>query len=307
MHSMNSKQKIKTPLKAQLFERIESEQVCPRPRWVFASRECVVWFLWFISVVVGALAVAISLFVVTHHQYAFYEATHDNWFTFAVEVLPYIWIFIFLFMLYTAFYNLQHTKHGYRYPVWMIVSSSIVLSFAGGAALQLFGLGYSVDKVLGDHMAMYMSQEKLERKLWQAPHEGRLLGQQLLSTVVPTSTIVFKDVHGVHWRMDVSELQEQDIALLASKRSVRILGKEMNEVVPIFYACGAFPWMLDTNTSLKEMSAERKTFLEWVYRHAHRAKDRVALLEGETFASTTLNKMSVCADIAAVRRMSKGM
>lgn len=44
------------PLRNTILERIEQEKVCPHSRVFFFGRECVVWTLWFFSVVVGALA-----------------------------------------------------------------------------------------------------------------------------------------------------------------------------------------------------------------------------------------------------------
>ena len=69
------------------MSRIGCGEVSPRSRRFFQTRECAVWVLWLISVVVGALAVAVTFFVLNHRQYALYEATHENFFTFMVEVL----------------------------------------------------------------------------------------------------------------------------------------------------------------------------------------------------------------------------
>jgi hypothetical protein len=91
-----------------------------------------VWFLWFFSVLFGALAVAVTLYVLMNHQYALYEATHNNLFTFIIEVLPFLWLFIFGLMTLVAIYNLRHTSRGYRYPVSVILASSLLLSLAGG-------------------------------------------------------------------------------------------------------------------------------------------------------------------------------
>lgn len=302
MNKKSAKQ-INQSLKNTLLERIEAEQVCPRSRMFFRGRECLVWFLWSISVVVGAFAIAVSLFVVTHRQYELYEATHDNFFTFMVEMLPYLWIVVFGLMVYVAVYNLRHTKHGYRYPLWMILASSVVLSFAGGSALQFFGFGYSIDNVLGRNMEMYMSQDKLEQKMWQAPSEGRLLGKQVFTTLSPEEFVVFEDATGQRWRMDVSELQSRDMELLASEKTVRMLGLTKNNELFIFHACGALPWMIEREVTVDDMNRERKAFLQRVYSHSLREDERSALLEGETFASTSLPKRSVCADLTAMRRM----
>ncbi|MCA9356642.1 hypothetical protein KC872_00375, partial [Candidatus Kaiserbacteria bacterium] len=267
-------------------------------------QECMVWTAWVISVLIGSLAVAISVFVVTHHQYALYEATHENFLTFMVEVLPYVWLIAFAVMVYVAVFNLRHTKHGYRYSITMILSSSIILSFAGGSALQYFGLGYQIDNILGYQMSMYMSQDKLERKMWQAPEEGRLVGKQVAKTVASTTIVIFEDMMGDRWQMNISELSDLDMEHLASGQTVRLLGEATNSEFKIFHACGAFPWMV--NVSVDEMSKERQIFVEQLYTHMKKEEQRLALIE-EMEKESDQDAMpifrSVCANIAAARRM----
>ena len=292
-------------LKSQLFERIETENVCPRSKMFYKGRECFVWSLWLLSVLVGALAVAVSLFVVAHHQYALYEATHENAFTYLVEVLPYLWITIFGLMVYVAIYNLRHTARGYRHPVWVILLSSVVLSFAGGSVLNMLGLGYEVDEILGQHMRAYTSQQKLEYRMWQEPIEGRLVGRQVYSTLAPTTTVIFEDVEGKRWRMNVSELQPRDLDLLHSGKVVRLIGKKVGDGAPNFHACGSFPVMLEPDTSLIELMEERQEFVDRIQAHAN--KKGITLTQakmGAPLSSTTVAYESVCATISPVRRMA---
>jgi len=299
----NKSLKQAPPLKETLFKRIETEGVEPRSRILFRCHECMVWFFWVMSIVVGAFAVAISLFVITHRQYELYEATHDNFFTFVVDALPYLWIVVFGLMIFLAVYNFRHTKRGYRQSPVLLVLSSVVLSFAAGSAMQLFGMGYTVDDLLGKNMVFYMSQEKLESRIWQAPEEGRLLGRQVFSTLSPTSTIVFEDSTGKRWGINVRELLVRDLELLSEGKTVRLLGKAKNQELRLFHACGVFPWMVDKNVTRGEMSAEREAFMRSVYEHAKRAEDRLIQLEGRTFGSARLSEESICGGIAAVRKI----
>lgn len=304
------KKQLKINLKDSVIEKIEQEHVCPRSRLFFVCKETLVWIFWGLSVVVGALAVAVSLFVISHSQYSLYEATHDNFFTFFVGALPFLWIGLFGIMTYLAITNLRHTKRGYKYNAKTVIVSSMVLSLAGGAFFQLFGFGQALDYKLGKQMKMYMSQEKQEMKLWQTPSDGRLIGRQVLSTVMPTSTVVFEDSKGARWNLDVSELAPMDLNLLSSGKKVRIVGTTSNLATKQFHACGAFPWMLDKPMKIKELSAERQAFVDRVYEHKDRAKERLAKLELATFDAndpTYQEMMGTCAKIAAVRRIEASM
>lgn len=244
---MGSQPQQSTPdLKHAVFERIERENVCPRSRLFFQSRECVVWTLWLVTVLVGALAIAVSLFVVVHRRYALYEATHDNFLTFLVAVLPYLWVGTFLIMITFAVYNLRHTKRGYRYPLWVVAGSSVVLSFAGGSFLQFLGLGAAIDREFGERMVTYPSQQRMELALWQAPAEGRLVGAMRGPVGVATSTVWFTDSVGARWQVDISDFYPGDHEVLSTRERVRLIGIETTPAgssTSTFHACGAFPWL----------------------------------------------------------------
>jgi hypothetical protein len=238
------------------------------------------------------------------HQYALYEATHENFFTFFVEALPYLWILAFLVMVGVAVVNLRHTKRGYRKPVWFILASSVVLSFAGGSALQFFGLGNVIDHELGERIEAYRSMGKYEAQLWQAPEEGRLLGVQIYSTTEPEKTMIFRDVAGKQWVVNVAELHPEELEQLASGRSMRLIGVELPGPSPVFHSCGAFGWMYTSEMTTEQHRLEREKFVVRMYEHNRLEQDRRLVAEQTSFASTTLGATSVCADLAVVERLS---
>ena len=255
-------------LKSQVLARIEKESVCPHSRLFFGSRECGVWTLWFLTVLFGALSVAVTLFVVTFQQYSFYEATHESFFAFAIDVLPYLWIFLFVVMVLFAVYNLRHTKNGYRYPLWKIVGSSLVLSLAGGSFLHIAGVGFSLDKQMGLFSKDYPSQEKLELKTWQNPQEGRLVGVLLSAEDgVPQPLFVVEDVSGTRWTTDISELHEMDRFVLETEKRVRVLGLLEDVNPPTFHACAVFPWVYEHEYSRSELRDMKNLMKERIARH----------------------------------------
>jgi hypothetical protein len=292
----------KESCKKGVMSRIECGEVCPRSKRFFQTRECAVWFLWAVSVVIGALAVAVTFFVFTHRQYALYEATHENFFTFMVEVLPLLWIVVFGVMVLVAVYNMRHTKRGYKYPLWQIFSSSMVLSLAGGAALHLFGLGYSTDHMLGQKMDMYNSQEKIEQKMWQNPKEGRLLGHFEGPLPPPSTLVVFKDVAGVQWQVNVNELSDSEKGFMERQENVRLLGNVTDDNLKVFYSCGAFPWTFDKPMNREDMRAAREAFSMKV--ESFREGTEHMALKAEGREDEDEYNESPCGELEPVRRMS---
>lgn len=297
--------------KDKVMSRIECEGICPRSKTFFKTRECAVWALWAVSVVVGALAVAVTLFVIAHRQYALYEATHDNFLTFMVEALPYLWIVMFALMVGVAVYNLRHTKGGYRYPLWQIFGSSMVLSLAGGATLHVFGFGYFIDHELGEQMRMYTSQEKMEMRMWQNPEDGRLLGK-VSAVPLPSEApgvVTFTDVSGKDWKVDVSDLAPHELDLLTKEENVRLIGV-MTEGDMLFHSCGAFPWLLDKPAKREDLEAARVAFEDKLHSYEERLEEKMPQLRGIDDENEEKEKNveddSLCANSMPVKRMRRG-
>jgi hypothetical protein len=243
-------------LKAQILSRLEDEAIEPRSKWVCSTQEYGVWALWLGTVVLGALSVAVTFFVVSHQRFALYEVTHESFLAFAVEVLPYLWIGIFALMAAFAVVNLRHTKRGYRYPLSMILGSSVLLSFALGGLLHLAGLGFSLDNKMGAWVKGYASQERMELKWWQNPEAGRLVGKAMYVRESDSTDLRFIDMAGTAWQLELDELHDQERQLLTEGRQVRLFGTPQDATT--FHACGAMPWVQDRSYRGEELDRMRQ-------------------------------------------------
>ena len=249
-------------LKQTVLNRLESENMSPTSRSWFVWADYSAWGLWFLGTFIGALAIAVTLFVVSYQQYAFYELTHDNLFTFVEDALPFLWFMVLTVMIIFAVYNVRHTKRGYRYPLWQVLGSSLILSFAGGAILHMIGVGFNFDKWLGGAVSGYESQEKMEERLWQSPENGRLVGNFVKHEDFFPYGLIFLDVQGVEWRINLTDLREEERSSLESGRSVRMIGQVLTVNPPYFHACGVFPRLYEFNYNSNELREQRKMIEE---------------------------------------------
>lgn len=289
-------------LKDNILARIEAEAISPYARWVWLVREYAVWVLWGMSVLFGALSVAVLIFASMHAGYAFYEATHDSALTFFVSVLPYVWVFILLIMSGLAYLNIRATKRGYRYQLAHIVLSSFALSIIGGVFLHAAGIGQSLDNHLGRVMPLYLSQEEKEQRLWQQPEHGRLVGK--ISTKDTTGEwIVFTDINAGEWVVVTDDLYEQDIHLLERGTLVRVMGLVSSSTPGQIHGCGVLPWMFANDMPLSEVSQEHKAFAERMYAHKDRVKSREAAVQERVYGERAMGR---CADMPVVERIRTG-
>ncbi len=292
MNNMDKDKKIDNELKDNILNRIEQEKMHPIPRSLFTIQESLVWFLWMFSILVGAVAVAVTLFVFTFHQYAFFEATHETYLDFALDALPYLWFSILVLMIVLSTYNFHHTKRGYRYPLWLIVTSSLCLSFIGGAFLHISGVGFNFDRWLGNSIVNYESQEKMEKRWWQQPESGLLVGTLINNDNQNTSIVLFEDIDGKRWETVTYELGDEDKIILRSGKMVKMIGEVTNINPPNFHACGVFPWPYEKNHTLVELGENRQLMLERISFYRNWPSD---------IPSSAIN---LCADMISIHHMN---
>lgn len=290
-------------LRERVLSCIDNERVCPRGRFLFLCYDSIVWILWGLSVIIGALAVAVALFVVSESRTRLFLITHDSFWAFFLDVAPYVWVVVFGVMSLFAIVNLRHTKRGYRYTVVQLLASSVILSLAGGAALQLVGFGHGLDTALGKRVPMYVSQEKFEKKLWLMPEEGRLIGRQVVATVAPTSTVIFEDIAGERWTVTVTDLSAYDVALLASEATVRMVGTSSDSVGRRFHACGTLPD--GGGETADNMVREHRAFVERMYSHVSKEQPEAAitLFSHREDRGAVEGQESLCATVPLLRRI----
>jgi len=249
-------------LKDVILSRLEKEGIQPRSRFYWLSHEYALWLVWGITVLCGALSLSVASFASLYIGYALYEASHNNFLTFVFDALPYLWLVAFFLMIIVAYFNLRHTKRGYRYPMLLVVGSSIGFSILGGGFLHWLGAGWYFDKMLGEIVPAYQSRAKFEEEIWQKPLAGRLIGQAI-EPIEAVDSVVFMDANGVYWHLNTTELREPDIKLLQSGRRVRILAATSSEFAEdLLYVCAVFPWLLDHAPGIKEWRNDRAEFIE---------------------------------------------
>jgi hypothetical protein len=206
------------------------------------------------------------LFFMTHAGFALYEATHETFVDFVLDVLPLAWILVLLCMALFAYFNLRHTKHGYRYKLWQVLASSIVGSFLGGIVLHMFGMSFLVDDFMDKQVPMFGGLQSIETRMWQKPKEGRIIGTYSgLSGV--ENIALFSDNQGTLWHVHTGELNPKDLDNLYDGMQVRVLGVPSSTNPSFFQGCGVFPLRLGKDDSFTELRIERDSFLKRMQEH----------------------------------------
>lgn len=159
-----------------VLSRIKKEGVTPTPRSHFLLREGVVWSLGGVSVLLGALGAAAIIFTARYSEWQYYDATHDNFFTFLADIMPYTWIFGLILFAIIAYESVRHTKRGYRYQLPVLVIGSVGASIVLGSVVYAFGAGPYIDRQVGSYIPLHQSLRDTKLAMWNQPERGIISG-----------------------------------------------------------------------------------------------------------------------------------
>lgn len=270
-------------MKEDVLSRLEREGITPRPRFYWLSQEYGLWAAWIASVAVGSVALAVVSFSSLYIGYSLYEATHDNLLTFLMDTLPYLWFLAFAVMAVAAYFNLRHTKKGYKYPFILMIGSSFGFSILGGMFLHYLGAGYYLDRFLGAHLESYQSRAEFETVMWQAPIAGRLIGAVEAGQVTDTIPgALFTDVDHHEWQLAINELGEREVKLLRSGKKVRLIIATSSESAPeAVVVCGVFPWLLDEAPMIAKLRDDRRQFVDNIAKRHQRPPVTLEEVKGQ--------------------------
>lgn len=261
-HDINTDTRARDPLAERVLSRIESERIAPRPRWTFSAKNIAFWALGALAVLLGALAVAAGLFELAVVDWRLSSVTHPNFVSFFFSAAPVLWGVALALFIGFGYVNIRRTRHGYRYPLPLIMIGAVLTSLTLGSVLYLAGFGGRIEAALGDHPPFYRPILVAERAWWSAPQRGLLLGE--VTAVGPDlDSFTLRDASGKSWDVNAADLRNRDLAAIARGGTLRVVGLPAEEgglpageagqsasstpappasTPPEFHACFIFPW-----------------------------------------------------------------
>jgi NADH:ubiquinone oxidoreductase subunit 5 (subunit L)/multisubunit Na+/H+ antiporter MnhA subunit len=215
-------------LSENVIRELDKSGLNPRPRWHFLLKRSVFWFVASISVLLGAVAIAVMIFVFFDYDEETQQYLDQVSVGHILLTIPYLWLIVLAFLIFLTHLGIKHTKGGYRYSVLQVAVTASVFSVVLGAAMNEFGVGEKIDGYLNEVVPYYDSLEYTSKDQWSQPRNG-LLGGTVVS-VVDQNDIVLEDFQHQQWKLDVSEIQE-DLPFLEQGDVVKIVGKDIGNSI----------------------------------------------------------------------------
>lgn len=220
-----------------VIKKIEQEKLSPISSWHFVLKNSSFWGLWVASVLLGSCAIAGAIFNFSHFGWHYRFITHDSALSFLFDVMPVFWLVSFVGMIAFGFYNLRHTKRGYRFSFALILLVSLILSFVLGTLFFAIGFGRSIDNIKRP-LPFAPPAEVLEERLWSNDKRGLVSGF-IKSFDKDKDQIVLILPSGVERIISTQELQRDPFEMFEEGDHIKLIGAQDGER---FVACVILPW-----------------------------------------------------------------
>jgi hypothetical protein len=240
---MKSNQSAGEPLAKRVLDRINSEQLAPRPRWRCILQNYLYWGLGIVAVILGAFAFSGIIFEIQNADWQYAVAVHGNALLFFLDAAPVLWVVFLILFLGIGYLNVRKTNHGYRYPVSVITFGAVMTSLALGSALYEKGFGDVIERAVSAALPFHTSLTAEQESWWLSPERG-LLGGTVVASAPDARSFELRDFRGSIWRIDSDDLPDADRARLVRGGTVRIVGTPVSASSTVFHACFVFSWQL---------------------------------------------------------------
>lgn len=107
----------------EILDKIKSSKIQPRPRWHFVLKNYFIWFFSIMAMIVGALSFSVVIYMLKFNDRGMYYEPVSSLAKFIVVSLPYFWLALLTIFVLLIFFNLKHTKHGYRFSLLVLDAS----------------------------------------------------------------------------------------------------------------------------------------------------------------------------------------
>jgi hypothetical protein len=189
-------------LSKKIAEAIKEKKITPTPRWQFMAKECSIWTIGGILLIIGSLAFSVVLYMTINNDWEIHETIDKDFLGFIVLSFPYFWLVLLLVLIYGGEYYFRHTEKGYKYSLPTIVVGIVTANVIFGTIFYNVGLGRAIDVVFIERVPKYERFIGNRHMRWAFPEGGLLAGRVI---EVERDEIVIEDIRGNTCEIDIEE------------------------------------------------------------------------------------------------------
>ena len=223
----------------EVLKKIKDNNIKPKPRWYFITKNYFIWSIFGISIILGSFAFSMIIFIINQLDWAIYHYIGESFLKTVFISLPYLWLIFLILFTGVAYYNFIHTKRGYRFKFISILLISLVISITLGTGLYFNGFSERLENVFSEKIPYYNRLVYSCEEQWMRPERGLLAGT-ITETGLPENSFILKDLNNNQWKIEASKAIWKGKLTPATGLKIKLIGKVINN--NNFKAMEIRPW-----------------------------------------------------------------
>lgn len=220
-----------------IIQSIKEQQLKPTSRWYYRLREGIIWTLFGISIILGAMAFSIILYAIQQADFNLVKHISHSRLELLLAILPFIWIVLMIVGLVLALVSLKNTWRGYKISPLRLVTTNLALSILLGTAFFIGGGGDKLESAFNRTGFDYTSIQERKQLIWSHPEEGMLAGK---IEGITNDEMTLTDFGGNTWHVNIDGAFIAPVLTLEPGETVKLTGSQTAEET--FRAKEVRPW-----------------------------------------------------------------
>ena len=207
----------------QVLEKIEEKKINPKARWKFNLKNYGIIALAIVCLILSGLSFAVIVFMMRNNDWDLHGYVSHSLFEFILLTLPYFWLIFLAALVFIVYYNIRHTKRGYKYNLYSLVVFALIGSVVLGLLFYNLGLGERMQRMavkLPFYNKMYIKQTEI----WHRPGMGILVGNVV--SIPSEEKILLRGFKGDQWDVFMKDCNTP-IFMVRIGDKVKILGENI--------------------------------------------------------------------------------
>lgn len=236
----------------EILKSIQDKKIKPTSRWKIILKDYLIWILFVIVTLVGAVAMSVIIFIIRDNDWDIYSYLNKTFLGYFILLLPYFWLVILFILGALAYFNFKNTRKGYLLNPYWVVIGSVLISVILGWILFEFKVGGQIDRFCAEKIPYYKGTETYKKIFWSNPENGLLSGE--IVELIRSDEFVIRDFSEKRWNILGNDvIWKSDVNKELGER-VKVMGVFSGE--NNFIAKEVRPWSCQCN-ECKEMDSER--------------------------------------------------
>ena len=222
-----------------VLEKIKECHITPRPRWHYIVKDALFWGVYFLSILLGSLGMAVILYALFDTDFDLLSYMPTSQLGSFLKLLPIVWLILFSLFVALAIWGAQHTKKGYKLSIIILLGANFLVSLILGGVIYASGGSERIEHVFARGVPFYQRFEERRKDLWKRRDAENLLAGSIVK-VEEGKIIILNDLSGEQWEVDCAQARYPEWIEFTVGMKIRMFGEKTGEYT--FKALGIRPW-----------------------------------------------------------------